>query len=456
GTAVIDNETETNSEDIYEEETDAPEYVDVRNLTKIIELQNRDMKSVKDQVVKMYRAMSVLFSLLTPGCLKEAKQMNGDEVKQNNVLERLISDAEDGILAKRLSKVVNENGKTKNENAWETVNRSGKRPSERSEMGPALAEADITTTAATTPAVVETTAPVDVADQRNEYLDRQRDLNDAKRRRKNIIIVGVKETRSGVSQYRADKDTLGDIMKKLGCERKLRDVVDICRLGNRTQSGRRNNRLIKVDFKSETTVMDILARAPRLAVDPIFSRIYLKKDLTLAERKKLAERRRRSAYSESDSDVTDSDGNRWDRNSSRSGNYISRQRNNLNNNRNSTNNHSNDRNSRIYNNSDRNIPTNNIISNGSNSWANRRSYSNNNSNNNLNINIVGYSSDSSDSDDERPLSTRQMRQHLGTSSITSSSQNLDRQIGSFLTSCRRADNDSNTSGSVSPSGNETR
>ncbi|CAL4176002.1 unnamed protein product [Meganyctiphanes norvegica] len=448
GAAENDNETETNSEEIYEAETDVPEYVDVRNLTKMIGLNNSDIESVKDQVIKMYKAMGVLFSLLTPGCLKEAKQKNEVEVRKNNVLRRHIADAEDGILAKNLSKVVNENGKTKNENAWKTVNHSGKRPSERSEMGLALAETD---TAAATAATAA--APVVVADQRNEYLDRQRDLNDAKRR-KNIIIVGVKETRSGVSQYRADKDTLGDILKKLGYERKLRFVVDICRLGNRTQSGRRNNRLIKVDFNSETTVNDILARTPRLAEDPIFSRIYLKKDLTLAERKKLAERRRRSAYTESDYNVTDSDGDRWGRNSSSSGSNNSRRRNNYNNNRNSTINHSNDRN---YNNNDSNIPTTNIHNNGSNSRDSSRNY-NNNSNNNKgrNINIVGYSSDTSDSDDERPPRTRQMGQNSGTTSISSSSQSLDRRVGSFLTSCRSSEgnNASNTSGNVSSSGNE--
>ncbi|CAL4171500.1 unnamed protein product, partial [Meganyctiphanes norvegica] len=106
GAAENDNETETNSEEIYEAETDVPEYVDVRNLTKMIGLNNSDIESVKDQVIKMYKAMGVLFSLLTPGCLKEAKQKNEVEVRKNNVLRRLIADAEDGILAKNLSKVV--------------------------------------------------------------------------------------------------------------------------------------------------------------------------------------------------------------------------------------------------------------------------------------------------------------------------------------------------------------
>ena len=101
---------------------------------------------------------------------------------------------------------------------------------------------------------------------------------DKERREKNIIIKGLIETDS-----EGDWRLIQDLFADLGCHRRLREIVDIQRLGNIRQ-GRRRCRLVKIVFKSASAAFEIVSKAPRLEYDNYWGAVYIQNDLSREER----------------------------------------------------------------------------------------------------------------------------------------------------------------------------
>ena len=105
-----------------------------------------------------------------------------------------------------------------------------------------------------------------------------RKKEDAERRKKNIIIKGLRET----DDERED-EAISRIFNYLGCHRRLEEIVKIERLGSNRQ-GRRRCRLMLIQLRYESGAYELISKAPRLAEDSILGSIFIQKDLPREER----------------------------------------------------------------------------------------------------------------------------------------------------------------------------
>ena len=101
------------------------------------------------------------------------------------------------------------------------------------------------------------------------------------RRKRNIIISGVHETRNSEA---GDKIAIRRILETIGCGHRIQQIVTFDRIGRIPTNGRRTKRLLKVDFNEQSAAYEVISKAYRLREDSILCGIYINRDKTIAER----------------------------------------------------------------------------------------------------------------------------------------------------------------------------
>ena len=121
-----------------------------------------------------------------------------------------------------------------------------------------------------------------VFENNNEAADRAREQQDRENRRKNLVVLGVKEKKEV-----DDLEIMEQMLIFLDCGHRLSQMKSVTRLGEKITKGKnRGKRPILVKFENERARKEVYDKSPRLSGSDFFCDIYVKADLPAPQRSK--------------------------------------------------------------------------------------------------------------------------------------------------------------------------
>ena len=284
-------------------ETSNPGDISLQNLATIVGIKEKEINDIQDQQRHITTILGALFSLMTPGSLNQLRESHKEDIKKCGLLNKLMQDAEGTILARNISNRgddddIKNQTKRSGKNAQAT---QSKIPLSSTTPPPAVTSPPSQPSPSPQPSPPPPHLPLppqpsppsqeSEQDMRNAELDHRREQLDKERRKRNVIFKGLTENRNNTNdQQFMDERTARDILRVLESSGRINEIEKVSRIG-RLGGFRRHPRLLKVDFKTKEAANEILDKAPRLFHDRLYSRDFIQKDLTIAERTILNSRR---------------------------------------------------------------------------------------------------------------------------------------------------------------------
>ena len=270
----------------------------------------------------VWAALMTIFMTLTPSQIDDIKMSQADDIKNNLVLSKLIALADSMNLAKQLAQGMSYASKPANTNSA-TTGAAATSPMVTATTAAPVADVGRAAAAATpadaavghkrhtnthTQSYTDTYTHTNTSSNNtpgtnslNHDQDKAFEHQDELKRKKNIIIAGMYETKkiNRNDRYADDLKSLEQIFKYLKCEHALKKIVWVNRLGE-YKPEKRGNRLVKVVFENERVAKLVRDRAPRLYENNLLGNIIVREDESREARDRRWEARNRSRYAEAE------------------------------------------------------------------------------------------------------------------------------------------------------------
>ena len=256
---------------------------------KTFELLGEDIRTLVERTDEQEDLLKTVFAVMDEEALEEVRELHRED--SNSLVDKMIQHAENIREIKNI--VRNETGMDKHESSNHNANwQPQSKRKQKNQNSPSITPSDdirreddvrredlnVEPPTTETPTNENEQQQTDANRRQQQHEEHMRKL-DEERRKFNIIIKGMEESFWG---WEGDRANVESMLREMGLGHRRVEIKDIERIG-RFHKGKRS-RLLLVTFSTVSAAYEVHTKSYRLKNSYSFSKVYVRKDLTRAQR----------------------------------------------------------------------------------------------------------------------------------------------------------------------------